>query len=99
MPVAPGARASAQLFAYPNPSRGDVTISFVLPKTSTAILQVFDVAGRVVRTLLNETLPAGPYSGHWDRRTASGAVAQPGLYIYELDAGGQRAARTLVLVR
>ena len=99
VPVAPGARASAQLFAYPNPSRGDVTISFALPKASAMTLRVFDVSGRVESTLLNEILPAGPYSAHWDRRTASGAVAQPGLYIYELDAGGQRAARTLVLVR
>jgi hypothetical protein len=91
--------ALGPLFAYPNPSRGNVTISFVLPKTSSATLRVFDVAGRVVRTLLNETLPAGPHSAHWDRRTASGAVARPGLYLYELEAGGQRAARTFVLVR
>jgi hypothetical protein len=98
VPASPGG-AFGPLFACPNPARGDVTISFALPKASATTLRVFDVAGRVVRTLLHETLPAGPYSTHWDRRTVSGAVARPGLYLYELEAGGHRTARRLVLIR
>jgi hypothetical protein len=99
VPAPSGANALGPLFAYPNPARGGVTISFAVPKASETTLRVFDVAGRVVRTLLDETLPAGSYSTHWDRHMTSGAVAEPGLYFYELQAGGHRTSRTLVLIR
>ena len=44
-------------------------------------LSVFDMAGRQVRTLLDETLPAGPHAASWDGNDARGASAPPGVYL------------------
>jgi hypothetical protein len=98
-PLSIGDQILSPVLAYPNPSRGDVTISFRLARTSETTLRIFDAAGRVARTLVSGTLPAGPRSIRWDRRVASGALARPGVYIYELQADGHRAARRLVLIR
>jgi len=46
-----------------------------------------------------EPTSAGPRTIQWDRRTASGAVAQPGLYFCDLRAEGHRSIRELVLIR
>ena len=99
VPGSPGEARPGQVVAYPNPSRGDVTISFTVPRAGEITLRVFDMAGRVVRTLVSESLPAGSHSAHWDRRVASGAVAPPGLYFCEVRADDHRATRRLVLIR
>ena len=85
--------------AYPNPSRSDISIGFALPQASAATLRVYDVSGRMVRTLVDASLPAGSQSVRWDRRVSSGALASPGLYFYELRVDGQKLARRIVLLR
>ena len=85
--------------AYPNPSRSDISIGFALPQASAATLRVYDVSGRMVRTLVDGSLPAGSQSVRWDRRSSSGALASPGLYFYELRVDGQKLARRIVLLR
>jgi len=83
--------------AYPNPARGDIAIGFALPHASTASLRIYDVSGRVARTLVDGALPAGPRSVRWDRRLGTGALARPGLYFYELRVEGKSLERRLVL--
>ena len=85
--------------AYPNPSRSAVSIGFALPRAGEATLRVYDVSGRLVRTLLQGSLPAGSQSVRWDRRSSSGALAPPGVYFYELRVDGQRLARRIVLIQ
>jgi hypothetical protein len=85
--------------AYPNPSRSRVSIGFTLPRASEATLRIYDVSGRVVMTLVDGWLPAGSQTIRWDRRSSSGAFAQPGLYFYELRVNGQKLARRMVLIQ
>jgi hypothetical protein len=84
--------------AYPNPARSDIAIGFTLPRASTATLRVYDVSGRMVRTLVEGTLPAGSHPVRWDGTVSSGARAQPGLYFYELRADRQKLSRRVVLI-
>src|SRR5262249_7089447 len=56
---------------YPNPSRSEVAIGFTLPRASAATLRIYDVSGRLVRTLVGGTLPAGSRVCRWDGRSAS----------------------------
>jgi len=84
--------------ARPTPSRGDVEIAYALANASAAMLTIYDLSGRSVRTLVNGSLPAGPGSIRWDRRTTGGQLAQPGVYFYELNVAGQRQAKRLVLM-
>ncbi len=82
--------------ARPNPSRGATTLRFTLPRGGPVRLVLVDVAGRRVRTLVDETLAAGPHELAWDGRDAGGAPAPAGLYWARLDAGGEHATRRLV---
>ncbi|MFN8588644.1 MAG: FlgD immunoglobulin-like domain containing protein [Candidatus Eisenbacteria bacterium] len=95
--VAP-ARA-ALLGHWPNPVRESARISFAVPAgTSGATLEVFDAAGRRVRTL-GADWAAGTHVAEWDGRDASGARVQAGCYWYRLRAGGVKLSRRLVVVR
>ena len=70
---------------YPNPFNPVTTIRFELPEASDLRLTVYDVSGRVVRTLADGTLPAGPHQVRWEGRDASGRAAPSGLYFYRLE--------------
>ena len=97
-PPPPGSDALTLDPAYPNPSRSDITVGFALPRAGAVTLRMYDVSGRIVRTLLDATLPPGPRTVHWDRRTSSGRLADPGVYFYELRVNGSRLAKRVVVL-
>ncbi|MFN8546386.1 MAG: FlgD immunoglobulin-like domain containing protein [Candidatus Eisenbacteria bacterium] len=83
----------------PNPFRLDTRIDFSLPRTESVRLEVFDAAGRVVRRLVNETMPAGSHRSMWDGRDDNGNILPSGVYHYRLSNGGESTVRKLVRVR
>jgi len=83
----------------PNPSRGDVTITYALPRATEVTLRVHDVAGRLARTLVESEQPAGSHVVHWDGRTAVRTAVPSGVYFLELQADGQRLMRRVVMLR
>ena len=64
-----------------------------------ARLQVFDAAGRLVRTILDEHRSPGGYVEAWDGRDGSGRQLAAGTYFYRLEAGGYREAKRMMLVK
>ncbi len=80
--------------AAPNPSRRASTIRFHLTRPSHARLCVYNVAGRNVATLVDGPLSAGIHEVVFAPKTLSS-----GVYIYALEAGGERLARRLELLR
>jgi hypothetical protein len=70
----------------PNPAGGPQALRFALPARAPARLDVFDVNGRRVRTLLREELDAGPHEVVWDGCDRTGARAAAGVYHVRLDA-------------
>jgi hypothetical protein len=84
---------------YPNPVRGQAAISFHLPSPGRAVLQIFGVDGRLVRTLVDGSLPAGPHRVVWDCRGADGQAAPPGVYFCRLAAAGEETGRRIARVR
>jgi flagellar hook capping protein FlgD/VCBS repeat protein len=83
----------------PNPGTGDIAIEFALPRDARVSLRICDVAGRVVRTLLEGTLPAGAHDLRWDGRSVSGNSAPGGIYFLDLRAAGERLPRRFVVIR
>ena len=83
----------------PNPARGDVHIGFSLPQGGPVTLRVYDVAGRLVRVLLDDERPSGPSSLTWDGRTADGQEAAAGVYFTRLESVGRVLTQKLMLVR
>jgi len=84
---------------YPNPFNPVTRIQFVLDRNTQVSLRVFDVQGRVVRTLLDSYLTAGPRVVSWDGRNDLGRPLPSGTYFLRLQGGGSYLTRTVNLVK
>lgn len=89
----------ALLPAYPNPFNPATTVAFTLPRTDLVRLDVYDVAGRRVRTLVNEVRGPGRHIVAWDGIDGSGRGLSSGTYLLRLEAGDFSQVRKLTLVR
>jgi hypothetical protein len=83
----------------PNPFGVSTAIGFDLPGHTRVTLEVIDIEGRVVRTLVDEPREAGRHLASWDGRDASGAEAGPGVYFVRMTAGGFNCARKVMVLR
>jgi len=68
----------------PNPFRSTTMIHFSLPRSGAVSLRLVDVEGRVVRTLVDGVLPAGPVQQRWDGRDDRGNLVRAGVYFVKL---------------
>jgi len=82
----------------PNPLRSGTVIGFTLPEGGNVSLTVYDVGGRIVRTLATGSLGAGFHEMWWDGTNDRGQRVAPGFYGYRLEAGGITSARRLVVL-
>lgn len=98
---APGAAAAGVALAapWPNPSRGEVRVSFTLPRAANARLRIVDAQGRAVATLVDGASEAGRHDVSWSGADASGRTAAPGLYFALLESEGARALTRIARVR
>lgn len=85
--------------AYPNPSSDETTIRYEIPQKSYVSLKVYDISGRLVKTLVNEEKIANYYTVRWDGKNENGREVGSGVYFYRLQAGNKTATKKLVLVR
>ena len=84
---------------YPNPFNPSTTIEFALPERSTVVLEVFNILGQRVRTLLDEDLPAGEHSLLWNGDFENGRPCPSGIYFYRLRTGDHSLVRKMALVK
>lgn len=91
--------AFALLGAVPNPFNPMTTLRFQLPTEQDARLVVYDVQGRLVRTLWDGVRPAGINEVTWDGRDQRGRAVASGTYFARLSAEGHSSVKSLVLVR
>ncbi|MFA6512437.1 MAG: peptidoglycan DD-metalloendopeptidase family protein [Patescibacteria group bacterium] len=87
------------LLLSPNPTAGSSTIQFSLPTEGQVALQVFDIAGRLVATLLDETRPSGEYQISWDGKDGQGNAAASGIYFVRLATPSFQTTKRLVVLR
>ena len=86
--------------AFPNPGRlGSSFIPFTVSKREAVKLRIFDANGCEVRTLVNDLMEPGERTMEWNGRNARGELVPAGIYIYELEAPGVKAAGKLVRLR
>ncbi len=78
----------------PNPSSGPIRIRYVLPRDEVVRLQVIDILGRRVATLVDGRQCAGDHEALW--RGASARSVRPGIYLLRIEAGGESAVRRVV---
>ena len=97
----PSGAAEANRLApnYPNPFSQGTSIRFRLDAEQPVRLGVYSADGRLVRTLVEGTYPAGDHLAIWDRRDDRGRTSPAGVYFYRLRLGvGGETARRLVVV-
>ena len=71
-----------------------------MPLDKSVSVKIYDVTGRLVRTLVNNQLhQAGTYDLTWDATNDAGIQAASGTYIYSLEYGNFRVSKTMVLVK
>ena len=92
-----------QIFAlhqnYPNPFNPITSINYDLPKNEFVSINVFDLMGREVKTLVNKEQVAGFRSVKWDANNNLGQPVSAGMYIYKIQAGEFRQTRKMVLLK
>jgi len=87
-----------RLWAAPNPLASTTELSFELPTAERAQLAIFDVSGRLVRTIVDATLVAGLHRFQWNGLTASGRSVAAGVYFGRVTtAHGAKSTRLVVL--
>jgi hypothetical protein len=84
---------------YPNPFNPGTSIEFSLPVASRATVDVYNVIGERVTTLLDRFLPAGRYSINWDGANTDGKPVSSGMYFYRLKAGEFSDTKKMMLVK
>lgn len=89
----------ALLPARPNPMRGQITIEYELPSAVDVRLRVYDLAGRLVRTLVDGRREAGHWTAGWDGRNEGAQRVRAGVYFYRINAGPFSATRPLVVLQ
>ncbi len=83
----------------PNPFNPKTTIAFNLTAPGDVTLEVYDVSGRRVATLIDRHMDAGAHLAQWDGTTGDGERAASGVYFYKLEAGDQKTSRKMVLLK
>lgn len=82
---------------YPNPFNPETQIKYGIPQSSPVKIQIFDLSGRLVQTLVNSNQNAGYHRAVWNGRSSSGKLVSSGIYFCRLDANGFRHQIKLVL--
>ena len=83
---------------YPNPFNPSTIIPYQLPASDHVRLDVFNVLGQRLATLVDAERSAGMHTAQWDGTDASGRAVGAGVYIYRLSSGRMMESRRMVLV-
>lgn len=84
---------------YPNPFNPETAISFNLPKTGEMSLNIYNVKGQLVKTLINEIKTAGTHQIIWNGTDNSGYSVSSGLYYYKMTAGKYSATKKMIMMK
>ena len=87
------------LINYPNPFSETTTIDYHLSGSCKIVLNIYNLSGQKIRTLVNENQPAGKHSVVWDGIDNAGNAIGPGVYFYQLKTGNKfsKTKRMLLL--
>ncbi|UCE67345.1 MAG: T9SS type A sorting domain-containing protein, partial [Candidatus Zixiibacteriota bacterium] len=89
----------ALLSNYPNPFNAQTTISFALPVPSNVKIEIYNITGSQVKTLVNEYRKAGRHTIIWDATDDYGNEVSTGVYFYRLMAGELNLSQKMTLIK
>jgi hypothetical protein len=84
---------------YPNPFNPITNISYDIPELSNVRIEIFNLAGQKVRTLVSKQHQPGRYKVQWNATNQFGAPVSSGMYIYKIHAKGFSDVKKLLLMK
>ena len=87
------------IFNYPNPFNPVTKLRYTIPKNSLVSIIIYDMLGRQVKTLVNQTQDAGYASVIWDATNDYGKPVSAGIYLYQIQTGEYIQTKKMVLLK
>jgi hypothetical protein len=84
---------------YPNPFNAKTSIQFSLADNDNISLSIYDINGRLVKSLYEAALPAGSYNIIWDGTDESGAVVASGVYFYSMSNSQKIISKRMLMLK
>ncbi|MCZ6632573.1 MAG: T9SS type A sorting domain-containing protein, partial [bacterium] len=84
---------------FPNPFNPETTIKYNLAESADVTVQIYNVVGQVVRTLVAERQSSGRYQVQWSGKDDRGVAVSSGIYFYQISAGKFHDVRKLMLLK
>ena len=85
---------------YPNPFNPSTKIDFLIPKSSSVTMKIYDISGRVIKSLVNnKTMLAGKYTVDWNSTDDGGKQVSSGVYFYRITSGNFIATKKMMLLK
>jgi uncharacterized Ntn-hydrolase superfamily protein len=91
--------AAQRIITYPNPFNASTRIEFDCQSTSFVTLEIYDILGKRVKTLIHEERQAGAYSALWNSKDEFGQDVPTGIYFAALKTGSFQSTRKLFLIK
>ena len=92
-------KSTALLGNYPNPFNPTTEISFALKDAQNVTLEIFNVRGQKVKTLINDNMDAGLHQVLWAGLDNDGKQISSGIYFYKMQAGKYISTRKMILMK
>ncbi|HEX9971985.1 MAG TPA: T9SS type A sorting domain-containing protein, partial [bacterium] len=83
----------------PNPFNPETMIKYQIPEAGPVKLEIYNLMGQRIRTLVQEVKKAGFYQAHWNGKIDTGQSAASGVYFYRLEAGNFIAVKKMLLIQ
>ena len=84
---------------YPNPFNPSTTISFSLPSDNHTILNIYDISGKLINTLLDKNMKSGYHNVSWDGKDLYGQEVSTGAYVYTLSTNDISLSGKMILLK
>jgi uncharacterized protein YoaH (UPF0181 family) len=93
------AELQIQAQSYPNPFNPETEIAYTLSVSENVRIQIYNIAGQLIRTYDLGYQPTGSYTVRWDGRNESGDATASGVYLYRIEAGPYNVTNRMVLLK
>jgi flagellar hook assembly protein FlgD len=84
---------------YPNPFNSQTVITFQIKTAAKVKLEVYNLLGNKIQTLVDEDIGAGYYSESWDGKDENGLQVSTGIYFYRLRANNYTQTKKLLIIK
>ena len=84
---------------FPNPFNANTVIDYSVDRHSQILIEVFNILGQKVRTLVNSSMPPGRYRVEWDGNDQSGNTVSSGVYLYRIKSNESEQTRKMLLLK